>query len=364
MSHKAMSGSKGRDRQVLFRKAAFQLGRPRHILLPGVVPPQLQDFALLHIELYEVPVSSFLQPGKVPLDVSTTFWHLSHSFQFGVIYKLAEGTLCPIVQIINEAQGKLLCRGDVEIQDIQSKQKKRREEKRREDKTRQDKTRQEKSVAFPKCQRTTKSKTLGGRFSSPSIISMALLWTLSSLSTSFLNCGDQNWTQYSTCGLTNAEWHGMITSLSLLLVQEKAVGSSVECFAEVQVNNIHCSPHVDSRCYLVVEGDQTFKRRGERRGEEKRGEERRGEGRGGEGRGGERRGEERRGEERRGEERRGEERRGEERRGEERRMEEQIIESAVLEDASFSPSCRQTAESLSSIFAQFSLFSLLYYSIQ
>lgn len=34
------------------------------------------------------------------------------------------------------------------------------------------------------------------------------------------------------------------------------MGNSVECFAKVQVNNIHCSPCVDRRGYFVVDGDQ------------------------------------------------------------------------------------------------------------
>ena len=60
------------------------------------------DFALPLVELHEPPVSPFFQPVKVPLDGSTTFWSINHSSQFCVISRLAEGTLCPIIQIINE----------------------------------------------------------------------------------------------------------------------------------------------------------------------------------------------------------------------------------------------------------------------
>ena len=42
-------------------------------------------------------------------------------------------------------------------------------------------------------------------FSSPLIIFVALWWTLSSSSSSFLNWGAQNWMQYSRWGLTRAE---------------------------------------------------------------------------------------------------------------------------------------------------------------
>lgn len=59
------------------------------------------------VELYEAPVSRFLQLDKVPLDGSMTLWCISHSSQFYVIIgKLAEDTLCPINQIINEGVGK------------------------------------------------------------------------------------------------------------------------------------------------------------------------------------------------------------------------------------------------------------------
>ena len=45
---------------------------------------------------------------------------------------------------------------------------------------------------------------------------IALLWTCSSASMSFLLRGAQNWTQYSRCSLTSAEYWGTITSLLLL----------------------------------------------------------------------------------------------------------------------------------------------------
>lgn len=47
----------------------------------------------------KVPVSPFFQPAVVPLDDSTTLWHISHS-QFCVICSFAVGVLCPIIQVI------------------------------------------------------------------------------------------------------------------------------------------------------------------------------------------------------------------------------------------------------------------------
>lgn len=53
------------------------------------------------------------------------------------------------------------------------------------------------------------------RFSSPLIIFLALLWTPSSLSDTFWNCGDENWTQPCRCSQTGTQRSGMSTSLSL-----------------------------------------------------------------------------------------------------------------------------------------------------
>jgi len=59
----------------------------------GVVPPQVQNVALLHVDLHEVPVSPFPQPVEVSLGGSTTPWFISHSSLFGIICRLADGKL-------------------------------------------------------------------------------------------------------------------------------------------------------------------------------------------------------------------------------------------------------------------------------
>ena len=48
------------------------------------------------------PVSPLFQPVEVPLDSSMTLWCTSHPSQFCNSSRLAEDTLCSIVQIINE----------------------------------------------------------------------------------------------------------------------------------------------------------------------------------------------------------------------------------------------------------------------
>lgn len=39
---------------------------------------------------------------EVPVNVSTLLWYVSHSSQFCIICKHAEGAFCPIVQVISE----------------------------------------------------------------------------------------------------------------------------------------------------------------------------------------------------------------------------------------------------------------------
>lgn len=42
--------------QLLLCQLAFQMDSAQHVLVPGVIPPQVQDFVLPFVELYEVPV--------------------------------------------------------------------------------------------------------------------------------------------------------------------------------------------------------------------------------------------------------------------------------------------------------------------
>jgi len=49
-----------------------------------------------------LPVGPFLQPVTVPLHGSSTLQCINHSSRFWIIYKPAEGAVCPIVWVINE----------------------------------------------------------------------------------------------------------------------------------------------------------------------------------------------------------------------------------------------------------------------
>lgn len=70
--------------------------------MDGVITSQQQDFALPFAELCVIPTSPFLQSVKVPLDACTTFWSISCFLKLCVTCRLAEGTLCPNVEVINE----------------------------------------------------------------------------------------------------------------------------------------------------------------------------------------------------------------------------------------------------------------------
>ena len=87
--------------QMLFCKAAFQSGGSQCILVPGVVPAQVQDFAFLLAELCDCPVNAFLQLVKVPLDGSMTFWSVNRSTWFVSSANLLRVHF-PVIQVINE----------------------------------------------------------------------------------------------------------------------------------------------------------------------------------------------------------------------------------------------------------------------
>lgn len=58
------------DPKVFPLPAVFPLGVPHPVVVPGFVPPLVQDLAFPFVELTEVPVGSFLQPVEVFLNGS------------------------------------------------------------------------------------------------------------------------------------------------------------------------------------------------------------------------------------------------------------------------------------------------------
>lgn len=81
---------------------AFQPVRLPHVLVPGVILPQVQDLAFPFPELHEISVVLFFQPVNVPLVGGTLVYFSNPSSWLCVIYRLGEGALCPITQVIKE----------------------------------------------------------------------------------------------------------------------------------------------------------------------------------------------------------------------------------------------------------------------
>ena len=91
-------------------KSSCPASQPPACIGAGIIPPLIQEFTFHLVELLEVPVNPFVQPAEVPLDGSTTLWCISHFSQFCIISELAEGMLCPIIQIVNEDVKQCWCR--------------------------------------------------------------------------------------------------------------------------------------------------------------------------------------------------------------------------------------------------------------
>ncbi|GAB0205786.1 hypothetical protein GRJ2_003044200 [Grus japonensis] len=98
--------------QVLFRQAAFQPLCPKPVALHGVVVTQVQDLALSLVKPHTAGLSSSIQPVQIPLQTLPTLKQIDTPTQFCVICKLTEGTLNPLIQIIDKdiKQGKTLLR--------------------------------------------------------------------------------------------------------------------------------------------------------------------------------------------------------------------------------------------------------------
>ncbi|KAK4826647.1 hypothetical protein QYF61_010575 [Mycteria americana] len=88
--------------QVLFFWTAFQLLFPKPVVLHGVAVAQVQDPALSLVEPHTIGPSPWIQPVQVPLQSLPTLQQINTPTQLGVICKLTEGALDPLVQIIDK----------------------------------------------------------------------------------------------------------------------------------------------------------------------------------------------------------------------------------------------------------------------
>ncbi|KAK4827707.1 LOW QUALITY PROTEIN: hypothetical protein QYF61_020985 [Mycteria americana] len=88
--------------QVLFCQAAFQPLFPKPVALHGVVVTQVQDLALGLVEPHTIGPSPSIQPVQIPLQSLPTLKQINTPAQLGVVCKLTEGALDPLVQIIDK----------------------------------------------------------------------------------------------------------------------------------------------------------------------------------------------------------------------------------------------------------------------
>jgi len=66
-----------------------------------MVVTQVQDLAFGLVEPHTVGLSPLIQPAQIPLQGLPTLKQIDTPTQFGVICKLTEGALSPIIQIID-----------------------------------------------------------------------------------------------------------------------------------------------------------------------------------------------------------------------------------------------------------------------
>ncbi|KAK4811094.1 hypothetical protein QYF61_016380 [Mycteria americana] len=81
-------------------EAAFQPLFPKPVALHGVVVTQVQDLALGLVEPHTIGPSPSIQPVQIPLQSLPTLKQINTPAQLGVICKLTEGALDPLIQII------------------------------------------------------------------------------------------------------------------------------------------------------------------------------------------------------------------------------------------------------------------------
>ncbi|PKU41428.1 integral membrane protein dgcr2 idd [Limosa lapponica baueri] len=87
---------------VLFYRRAFQPLFPEPLALHGVVVTQVQDPALGLVESHPVGLGPLIQPVQIPLQSLSTLKQINTPTHLGVVCKLTEGALDPLIQIIDK----------------------------------------------------------------------------------------------------------------------------------------------------------------------------------------------------------------------------------------------------------------------
>ncbi|KAK4828564.1 hypothetical protein QYF61_027533 [Mycteria americana] len=90
------------DPQAPFHRAAPQPGRSLPVLHSWIMFSQVQGLTLVLVEHHNVLVSPLFQPIQIFLQGGSPFQSVHFPTQFGIISKLHQGTLDPIIQIAYE----------------------------------------------------------------------------------------------------------------------------------------------------------------------------------------------------------------------------------------------------------------------
>ncbi|KAK4825779.1 hypothetical protein QYF61_002342 [Mycteria americana] len=88
--------------QVLFCWAAFQPLFPKPVALHGVAVTQVQDLARGLVGPHTIGLGPLIQPVQIPLQSLPTLEQINTPAQPGVVCKLTEGALDPLIQIIDK----------------------------------------------------------------------------------------------------------------------------------------------------------------------------------------------------------------------------------------------------------------------
>ncbi|KAK4823486.1 hypothetical protein QYF61_002550 [Mycteria americana] len=88
--------------KVLLCLAAFQPLFLKPVALHGVAVTQVQDLALSLVEPHTVGLGPWIQPVQIPVQSLPTLKQINTPTQLGVICKITEGALNPLVQIIDK----------------------------------------------------------------------------------------------------------------------------------------------------------------------------------------------------------------------------------------------------------------------
>jgi len=87
---------------VLLLRAALEPLSAQPVFVFGIAPTQVQDLALALVELHEVHTGAPLQPVKVPLNGIPSLQCVNHTTQLGAVGKIAEDALSPTVHVADK----------------------------------------------------------------------------------------------------------------------------------------------------------------------------------------------------------------------------------------------------------------------